>query len=208
MLVLWKKSYDKPRQHIKNQRSYFANEGLSSLGCGFSSSHVRMWETNHKESWALKNWCFWTVVLKKTLESPLDCKEIQRDQLWIFIRRTAKAEAPILWPHDTKNWLTEKKTLSNRDWDSWMISPTPWTWVWASSSSWWWTGKSGLLQRGSHEVSKSQTRLSNWTERNWTKMMPSRFLLDKITLFKKKINILLESQDQWGETTGEVLSEA
>ena len=200
-LVLWKKSYDKPRQHIKNQRNYFANEGLSSLGCGFSSSHVRMWEMNHKESRALKNWCFWTVVLKKTLESPLDSKEIQRNQLWIFIRRTAKAEAPILWPHDAKSWLIEIEELThwpwcweslkaggkwdNRDWDSWMISPTPWTWVWASSSSCCWTGKSGLLQRGSHEVSKSQTWLSSWTELNWTKMMPSRFRLDKITLFKK-----------------------
>ena len=77
MLTPWKESYDQPRQHIKKQRHYFANKGLSSQGYGFSSGHVWMWELDHKESWALKNWCFWTVVLEKTLESPLDCKEIQ-----------------------------------------------------------------------------------------------------------------------------------
>ena len=74
-LAPWKKSYDQPRHHIKKQRRYFADKGLSSESCGFSSSHVWMWELDHKESWMLKNWCFWTVVLKKTLESPLDCKE-------------------------------------------------------------------------------------------------------------------------------------
>ena len=77
MLAPWKKSYGQPRQHIKKQRHYFANKGLSSQSYGFSSSHVWMWELDHKESWAPKNWCFWTVVLEKTHESPLDCKEIQ-----------------------------------------------------------------------------------------------------------------------------------
>ena len=77
MLAPWKKSYDQPRQHIKKQRHYFINKCLSSQGYGFSSGHVWMWELNYKESWVLKDWCFWTVVLKKTLESPLDCKEIQ-----------------------------------------------------------------------------------------------------------------------------------
>ena len=76
MQAPWKKSYDQPRQHIKKQRCYFANNGLSSQGYGFSSGHVWMWELDYKESWAPKNWCFWTVVLEKTLESPLDCKEI------------------------------------------------------------------------------------------------------------------------------------
>ena len=76
-LLLGKKIYDQPRQHIKEQRHYFVNKGLSSQGYGFSSSHVRMWELHYKESWASKNWCFWTVVLKKILESPLNCKEIQ-----------------------------------------------------------------------------------------------------------------------------------
>ena len=73
----WKKSYDQPRQHIKKQRHYFANKGPSSQGYGFSSSHEGMWELDYKESWEPKNWCFWTMVLEKTLESPLDCKEIQ-----------------------------------------------------------------------------------------------------------------------------------
>ena len=89
----WKKSCDQPRQHIKKQRCYFANKGLSGQVYGFSSSHVWIWELDHKESWAPKNWCFWTVVLEKTPESPLDCKEIQPvhpkgDQSWVFIGKT------------------------------------------------------------------------------------------------------------------------
>ena len=114
MLAPWKKCYDQTRQQIKKQRHYLANKGPSSQGYGFSSGHVWMWELDYKESWAQKNWCFWTVVLEKTLESPLDCKEIQSvhpkgNQPWIFIGRTdAKAETPILWPPDVKNWLTGK----------------------------------------------------------------------------------------------------
>ena len=77
MLTPWKESYDQPRQHIKKQRHYFANKGPSSQSYGFSSGHVWMWEFNYKESWARKKWCFWTVVLEKTPEIPLDCKEIQ-----------------------------------------------------------------------------------------------------------------------------------
>ena len=77
MLTPWKENYDQPRQHVKKQRHYFANKGLSSQGYGFASGHVWLWELDYKESWVLKNWCFWTVVLEKTLESPLDCKEIQ-----------------------------------------------------------------------------------------------------------------------------------
>ena len=99
----------KCRQHIKKQRHYFVNKGPSSQSYGFSSSHVWMWELDHNESWALKNWCFWTVVLEKTLESPLDCKEIppvnlKGNQSWIFIGRTdAEAETPKLWPPDVKD---------------------------------------------------------------------------------------------------------
>ena len=121
-LAPWKKSYDQPRQHIKKQRHYFANKGPSSQGYGFSSSHVWMWELDCEESWAPKNWCFWTVVLVKTLESPLDCKEIQPvhpkwDQSWVFIGRTdTEAEAPILWPHDAKNWLIRKDHDAGKDW--------------------------------------------------------------------------------------------
>ena len=116
------KSYDQPRQHIKKQRHYFANKGLSSQGYGFSSSHICMWELDYKESWVLKNWCFWTVVLQKTLESPLDCKEIQPvhpkgDQFWIFIGRTdIEAETPILWPPDVKRVLIWKDPDAGKDW--------------------------------------------------------------------------------------------
>ena len=120
MLAPWKKSYDQPRQHIKKQRQYFANKGLSSQSYGFSSSHVWMWELDYKESWALKKWCFWTVVSEKTLESSLDCKEIQPvcpkgDQSWVFIGRT-DAETPILWPPDAKNWLIWKDRDARKDW--------------------------------------------------------------------------------------------
>ena len=114
-LTPWKESYNQPRQHIKKHRHYFANEGPSSQGYGFSSSHVWMWELDYKESWELKNWCFWTVVLEKTLESPLDCREIhpvhsKGDQSLVFIRRTdVEAEAPVLWPPDAKSSF--EKTL-------------------------------------------------------------------------------------------------
>ena len=111
MLAPWKKSYDKTRQHIKKQKHYFANKGPSSQSYGFSSSHVWMWELDYKESWVPKNWCFWTVMLENTPESPLDCKEIQPvhpkvNQSWIFIGRTdAEDETLILWPLDLKSWL-------------------------------------------------------------------------------------------------------
>ena len=114
MLTPWKKSYDQPRQYIKKQRHYLTNKCPSSQGYGFSSSHVWMWELDYKESWMPKNWCVWTVVLEKTPESPLDCKEIQTvhpkgNQSWIFIGRTdVEAETPILWLPDEKNWLTGK----------------------------------------------------------------------------------------------------
>ena len=115
-------SYDQPIQHIQKQRHYFANKGPSSQGYGFSSSRVWMWELDYKESWASKNWCFWTVVLEKTLESPLDCKEIQPihpkgNQSWLFTGKTdAEAETPILRPPDAKNWLTEKGSDAGKDW--------------------------------------------------------------------------------------------
>ena len=118
----WKESYDQPRQHIQKQRHYFANKGPSSRGYGFSSSHVWMWELNYKESWVPKNWWFWTVVLEKTLESPLNCKEIQPvhskgDQSWIFIGRTdAEAETPIVWPPAVKNRLIGKDPDVGKDW--------------------------------------------------------------------------------------------
>ena len=121
-LTPWKESYHQPRQHIKKQRHYFANKGPSSQGYDFSSGHVWMWELDCEESWEPKNRCFWTVVLEKTLESPLDCKEIQTvhpkgDQSWVFIGRTdVEAETPILWPPHAKSWLIGKDPDAGRDW--------------------------------------------------------------------------------------------
>ena len=118
----WISIHDKPRQHIKNQRHYFANKGLYSQSYGFSRSHVWMWRLDHKEGWVLNNSCFWAVVLEKTLESPLDCKKIKRvnpkgNQPWIFIGRTnADAEAPIFRPPDVKCRLIRKDPDAEKDW--------------------------------------------------------------------------------------------
>ena len=154
MLTPWKESYDQPRLHIQKQRHYFANKGPPSQGYGFSSSHVWIWELDYKESWVPKNRCFWIVVLEKTLESPLDWKEIQPvhpkgNQSWIFIGRTdVEAETPILWPPDGKNWHIWKDPDAGREtlkvgeeedhkgWEWWMASLTQWTWVWVNSGSW------------------------------------------------------------------------
>ena len=140
-----------------------------------------MWELDCEESWALKKWCFWTVVLEKTLESPLDCKEIQPvhpkgDQSWVFIGRTdAEAETPVLWPpqwkeltHLKRPWCWEGLNAGgegdDRGWDGWVASPTRWTWVWVNSESWWWTVRPGVLQ-----FMGSQRVRHHWvTELNWT----------------------------------------
>ena len=147
----------------------------------FFSSHVWMWELDYKESWVAKNWCYWTVVLEKTLESPLDYKEIQPvhpkgDQSWVFIGRTdVEAEAPTLWPPDVKSWITGKdpdagrywrqeEKGTDRGWDDWMASPTQWTWVWVDSRSWWWTGRPGVLWfMGSQRVGHDWATELNWT---------------------------------------------
>ena len=122
MLAPWKKSYDQPRQHIKKQRHYFANKGPSSQSFGFFSNHVWMWELDYKESQALKNWCFWIVVLEKTLESPLDCKDIQPVhpkgyQSWVFIGKIdVETETAIIWLPDAKSWLIGKDPDAGKDW--------------------------------------------------------------------------------------------
>ena len=122
MLTPWKESYDQSRQHIKKQRHYFADKGLPSQSYGFSSRHVWMWELDHKENWAPKRWCFWTIVLEKTLEGPLDCKEIKLvnpkgNQSWILIGRAdAEAKALILCPPDAKNWLIRKHPDAGNVW--------------------------------------------------------------------------------------------
>ena len=147
----------------------------------FSSSHVWIWELDYKESWVLRDWCFWTVVLEKTLESPLGCKEIhpvhpKGNQSWMFIGRTdAEAETPILWPPVAKNcliwkdsWCWERLKVEGKGdyqgWDGWMASPTRWTWVWVRSGSWWWTGKPGVLWSiGLQGVGHNWTTELNWT---------------------------------------------
>ena len=153
---------DKHRQLLKKNRHHSADKGLHSQSYGFSCSHVCMWNLDHKESWTWKNWCFWTVVLEKTLESPLDCKEIQLvhpkgDQSWVFIGRTnVEAETQqyfghLMWRADSleKPWCWERLGAGgegdDRGWDSWMVSLTQWTWVWVNSRSWWWTGRPGVL---------------------------------------------------------------
>ena len=179
MFAPWKKSSDQPRQHIKTQRHYFANKGPSSQSYGFSSSHLWMWESDYKEIWALKNWCFWTVALEKTLESPLDCKEIQPvhskgDQSWVFIGRTdAEAETPILWPPVAKNWLIGKDPHAGKDrgqeekgttedemvgWHHWLMG--------MSLSKLW----ELMIDREVHGVAKIRTRLSgciDWLTDSW-----------------------------------------
>ena len=146
---------------------------------GFSSSHVWIWELNYKESWVPKNWCFWTVVLDKTLESPLDSKEIQPvnpkgNQSWNFIGRTnAEAETPILWPPDVKNRLIWKDPDAQKDWrqeEKGMTENEMVGWHrWLEGQEF--EQASGVGDgQGSHEVTKSQTWLSDWTQLNWTEV--------------------------------------
>ena len=143
---------------------------------------VVMWELDCEESWAPKNWCFWTVVLEKTLESPLDCKEIQPvhskgDRSWVFFgRNDAKAETPVLWPPHAKSWLIGKDSDDGRDWRQEEKGTTEdemagWhhgldgRWVWVNSGRWWWTGRPGCA--AIHGIAKSWRRPSDWTELNW-----------------------------------------
>ena len=146
----------------------------------FSFQSQRKAMPYYKERWAPENWCFWTVVLEKTLESPLDCKEIRSvnpkgSQSWMFIGRTdAEAETPILWPPHLKNWLILKRPRywerlkaggegDERGWDGWIASPTQWIWVWVNSGSWWWTGRPGLLQSmGLQRVGHDWATELNW----------------------------------------------
>ena len=149
-----------------------------------------MWELDHKEGWTPKNWCFWTVVLKKTLESPLDCKEIKTvnpkgNQPWIFIGRTDdEAEVPIIstWYKELpqkRPWCWERLKAGgegdDREWDGWMASLTQWTWVWASFSRWWRTGKPGMLQsmgspRVRHDWVTEQHQIIHWSTKYWKRV--------------------------------------
>ena len=166
---------------MQKQRHYFANKGPSSPGYGFSSGHVWMRNLDCEESWAPKNWCFWTVVLEKSLESPLDCKEIQPvhsegDQPWDFFgRNDAKAEALVLSPPHAKSWLIGKDWCwegleaggegDNRGWDGWMASPTRWMWVWVKLQEM-------VMGREAWSAAvHGVTKKHDWvTELNWTEL--------------------------------------
>ena len=191
MLTPWKISYDQPKQHIRKQRHYFVSKGPSSQGYGFSNGHVWMWQFDYKQSWVKKNWCFWTVVLEKTLESPLDCKEIQPvhpkgDQSWVFIGRTdVEAETPM-FGHLIRRADSLEKTLMlgkiegrrRRGWQR-----TRWLDGITDSMD---MGLGGLLElvmdreawrAAVHEVAKSCTRLSDWTDRLVSLELSPFFLL-------------------------------
>ena len=183
MLTPWKESYDQPRQDIKKQSHYFANKVPSSHGYGFSSGHVWMWELDCEESWAPKNWCFWTVVLEKTLESPLDCKDIQAvhpkgDQSWVFIGRTdVEPETPIHWPPGGKSWIIWKDPDVGKDLgqeEKGIPEDVMVGWHhWINGHGFGWTlgvgdGQGGLACCGSwgHKES-NMTEWLNWTDLNW-----------------------------------------
>ena len=165
---------------MKKQRHYFANKGPSSQGYGFSSGHVWMWELDCEESWVPKNWCFWTVVLEKSLESPLDCKEIQLvhpkgDQSWVFIGRSdAETDTPVLWPPDAERWLIGKDPGAGKDWgQEEKVTAEDGMVGWHHRHNY--MGLGGfwelLMNREArhaavHGVTKSWTWLSDWTKLN------------------------------------------
>ena len=166
-----------------------------------------------EESWAPKNWCFWAVVLEKTLESPLDCKEIQPvhpkgDQSWVFIRKTvADAETPILWAPHVKSWLIGEDPDAGRDWGqeekgttedemAGLAALTRWTWVWVNFRSWWWTGRPGVLWfMGSQTVGHNWATELNWTEvavpkiRNLELIWENQLLLQSVSFIKDFSNL-------------------
>ena len=201
----WKESYDQPRQHIKKQRHCFVNvnKGPSSQGYGFSSGHVWMWELDCEGSWALKNWCFWTVVLEKTLDSPLDCEEIQPvhlkgDHSCVFIGRTdVEAETPILWPPDAKSWLIGKDPNAGKDWgqeEKGTIEDEMVGWHhWLNGHGFEWTlgvgvGQGGLACCGSWSCKElGMTEWLNWTELKWVKC---QYLCKLLLLPEEKSKLL------------------
>ena len=181
-------------KYIEKQRYYFANKGPSSQGYGFSSGHVWTWELDCEESWVPKNWCFWTVVLQKTLESPLNCKEIQPvyyegDQPWDFLgRNDAKAETPILWPPHAKSWLTGKDSDAGRDWGQEEKGTTEdkmagWN-HWLDGREYGWTLGVGDGQGGLACCDSWGRKESDTTERlNWTELWKISCIWPLVFLF-------------------------
>ena len=183
-LTPWKESYDQPRQHIK--KHYFANKGPSSQGYGFSSGYVWMWELDYKESWALKNWCFWTVVfcwieLRRLLRVPWTARRSNQSILKAIspeyslegLMLKLKLHTLATWckelTHWKRPWCWERLKVGeegdDRGWDYWMASRTQWTWVWVNSGSWWWTGRPGVLQSmGWQRFGHDWATELNWTE--------------------------------------------
>ena len=178
-LTPWKESYDQPRQHIKKQRLYFANKGLSSQGYGFSSGHVWMWELDCEESWAPElmflscgvgedSWE--SLGLQEDPTSPSWRKSVLgvhwQDWCWSWNSNTLATSCEEL-THWKRPWCWEGLWAGegdDRGWDGWMASPTRWTWVWVNSGSWWWTGRPGVLR-----FMPSQRVRHDWaTELNWT----------------------------------------
>ena len=181
MFASWKKSYDQPREHIKKQRNNFANRGLFSQSYGFSSNHVRRWGLDHKEGWALKNGCFWIVVLEKTLESPLTVRKLKQSILkeinleysleGVMLKLKLQYFGHLMWraySSGKRPWYWERSKAggegNDRGWDGWMASSTQWKWVWANSGR---RVKDRKAWRAAvHKVVKSLTRLSDWTMNN------------------------------------------
>ena len=174
MHASWKKSCDQPGQHIKKQRHHFANKGPSSQSYDSSTSHVWMWELDYKESWVLKNWCFRTVVLEKTLESPLDCKEIQPvhpkgNQSWVFTGRTdVEVKSWLIWkdPGAGKDWGQEEKRITEDEMVGWHHQVSGHRFVCIPGVG---DGQGGLACWGSwnHKELDTTERL-NWTEHTCT----------------------------------------
>ena len=182
------------------QRHYFVNKGLSSQGYGFSSSHVWMWELDYKENWAPKNWCFWTVVLEKTLESPLDCKEAQPvhpkgDQSWMLFGRTdVEAKTPKVWAHDVKSWLIWKDPDAGKDWGHEEKQTTEDEMIgwhhWLNGHGFGWTPGVGDGQGGLACCSWVCKESDTTEQLNWTDNMPSRNLEAKmqVVFFERMYN--------------------
>ena len=183
MLPPWKKSYDQPRQHIKKQRHCFANKVHLVKAMVFPVIMYACGELDYKERWAPKDWCFWTVVLEETFESPLDCKEIQPSILKEIspeyslegLMLKLKLQYLATWckelTHYKRPWCWERLKAGgegdDRGWDGWMALLTQWTRVWASSRSWWWVGRPSVLQSmGSQRVGHDWATELNWTELN------------------------------------------